>query len=129
VRCRIELTVQSDRPYWIKWDAFLRLSHDLACRKSHEIESFYCDHWFSSAAGACFFKPPAFYLDGGAAYFINGRHRAILLSRFLPLVPMSLTGIDQASKPLLDAIVSRPIDLHEDFELPDLPIRDDLPEH
>jgi hypothetical protein len=99
------------------------------CRKSQEIQNFYCDHWFRSDARTRYFNPPAFYLVRSAVYFINGRHRAILLSRFLPLVPMSLTNIDQASKPMLDAIVSRPIDLHEEFELPDLPMRNDLLEY
>jgi hypothetical protein len=118
VRCLIGLTVSSDRPFWFKWDAFMRHPNDLEIRNSQVVEDFYRSQWFHSDHGALYFNPPAFHFQGNFGYFINGRHRAILLARHLPLVPMSLTRIDAVSKSALDSCVSREIDQQEEFELP-----------
>ena len=56
------------------------------------------------------------------ARFINGRHRAALLAKFLDVIPMSLTESDVASRDILSRISDRRIDLSEVISLPNLPV-------
>ena len=98
---------------------------DLACRESQEVVDCYLSGWFSrEKKGELYFNPPAFYLENGRALFINGRHRAILLSRYLEILPMALTQVDTISQNVLGEIIEREIELEEVFQLPDLPIRE-----
>jgi hypothetical protein len=100
---------------------------DLACRESAEIKDCYLAAWFSwSQNGERCFSPPAFYLKNARAFFINGRHRALLLSRHLRVLPMALTQVDVFSQDALECIVDREIELNEILVLPDLPIQDSL---
>ncbi len=126
MKCRIDLQTFADRPFWIDWAQFNQYVNqaDLACRDSQVIEDFYRTAWFEFRHKQWFFNPPAFYLKQGSAFFINGRHRSLLLSRHLPLVPMSLTQVDQESKAVLSRINRGQIALTEVFELPDLPMRE-----
>ena len=71
---------------------------DLACRESQLVEEYYRADWFYFEPGATLFNAPAFYLKDNRAFFINGRHRTVLLARHLSLLPMALTQIDAASE-------------------------------
>lgn len=126
MKCRIDLQTSTDRPLWIDWAKFMQcVDHaDLACRESKIVENFYRSAWFRFQDGQWFFSPPAFYLRQGSALFINGRHRVLLLSRHLQLLPMSLTQSDKQSESALSSITMRPLALDEVFELPDLPMRE-----
>lgn len=126
MKCRIDLQASTDRPFWIDWAQFSQyVDHvDLACRESKVVENFYRSAWFHFQDDQWFFSPPAFYLRQGSAFFINGRHRAVLLSRHLQLVPMSLTQSDKQSESMLSSIAKGQLALDEVFELPDLPMRE-----
>ena len=95
---------------------------DFACRESQSVEDYYRADWFYFEPEGPFFSPPAFYLKRGRAFFINGRHRTVLLARHLELLPMALTQIDDASEPTLARIVERPLADGDPIVLPDLPI-------
>jgi hypothetical protein len=102
VNCKIDLTVPSDRPYWVKWAEFERCvaEGDLASRESGKIEDWYLSKWFvRSADGDVLFSLPAFYLQESRAYFINGRHRSLLMSRYLEVIPMAVTQMDKTAVP------------------------------
>jgi hypothetical protein len=127
MNCKLDLTNDSDTPYWVNWSAFMRHVDvdDLACRESQEVTDCYLSSWFRLGQnGQRLFNPPAFYLKNGRALFINGRHRAILLSRHLDVLPMALTQMDATSQPALHQIAERRIDPDEVFVLPDLPEKD-----
>jgi hypothetical protein len=95
---------------------------DLSRREAADVRNFYLPDWFRTEQAATYFNPPAFYLRNGCAFFINGRHRAILLGRHLSLVPMALTQLDTRSQSTLANIAEREIAADEEFDLPDLPI-------
>ena len=131
MKCKLDLTTHSDMPYWVNWIAFMRHvdREDLARRESKKVVDCYLSSWFHRGQnGIYFFNPPAFYLDKGQALFINGRHRTVLLSRYLEVLPMALTQMDSASESVLREIVQGGIDLDEVFVLPDLPMRDVIEE-
>ena len=125
MNCKIQLTAAWDRPYWIRWTDFKKCvdEDDLACRDSWVIQDCYLATWFSySENGERHFNPPTFCLRNGLASFINGRHRTILLSKHLDILPMALAQTDAESQSILDGIVEREIGLDEVIVLPDLPI-------
>ena len=79
--------------------------------------------WFyTSSDGVRYFNLPAFFLKGGRAKFINGRHRTALLLDHLELLPMALTQMDDESAAVLERIVQRALNLGEVLNLPDLPV-------
>jgi len=95
---------------------------DLACRESQLVEEYYRADWFYFEPGATLFNAPAFYLKDNRAFFINGRHRTVLLARHLSLLPMALTQIDAASEATLASIVAQPLIDGDAIALPNLPI-------
>ncbi len=126
MNCKILFNHASDRYYWIQWIEFKDfVDHkNLACRDSEKIEECYLSGWFYDENGEHKFIPPAFRLENGRARFINGRHRTVLLSNYLDILPMALTEIDSESQHVLDRIVVREIKRDEDFLLPNLPIKE-----
>lgn len=112
IRCRIVLTALKDRAFLIKRDEFFKCveQSDLAQRESQTIESAYHPRWFSqNQHGDLCFDLPAFYLKHGYAYFINGRHRTLVLAKHMAVMPMALTSHDDESKSTLANIVDREI--------------------
>jgi hypothetical protein len=97
---------------------------DFACRESAIVQDYYLADWFYCENGQRFFNLPAFYLKKGCAFFINGRHRTVVLARYLELLPMALTQIDNESEGLLERLVERPLADGDPIVLPDLPIID-----
>jgi hypothetical protein len=125
MKCKVQFNHASDKYYLIRWSEFLKVvdHNDLACRNSKEIEFCFHEAWFYTDNDHMKFIAPAFLLNDGVARFINGRHRAVLLSKYLDLIPMALTSNDSESLHLLDNIVEREISRFEWFEFPDLPIK------
>jgi len=127
MKCLAEVTAESDTPYWVRRDAFLSVvDHaDFECRDSLVIQPRYLSTWFSgSNGGKSYFILPAFYLERGRAFFINGRHRTALLLQHLQLVPMSLTKTDAESTQYLEWMIEGRIQSGDLLELPDLSIVD-----
>lgn len=125
MRCTLNLVVASDRHCWVRWSSFLQVVDldDLACRESAVIEDRYLASWLPTGPNANrLFTPPAFELRDGRAFFINGRHRALLLARHLPLVPMALTRLVRSSEDVLRLFVDGWIPQGSAVKLPDLPI-------
>ena len=132
--CRISVTKASDKPYLVKSEEFMRYvdQDDLACRESDIVQNVYLADWFYYASGQRYFYLPTFFLDGGRPFFINGRHRTILLSRYLDLLPMAfaqipLTQMGPDSQSVLERLVYRELMEGELIDLPDLPIVDAIP--
>lgn len=132
--CRVSITAALDRPYLVKREEFMRCvdQNDLACRESDIVQNVYLTDWVYNANGYCYFKLPTFFLMEGRAFFINGRHRTILLSRFLDLLPMAfapdpLFQMDSHGQSVLDRLVHRELIEGELIVLPDLPIVDAIP--
>ena len=128
MKCKLELTNASDRPFLINWEKFFEIVHklDLACREARDIKDSYLSGWFRRDQNILRFTPPTFYLKMGFAAFNNGRHRAVLLSRHKKEFPMALTQADESSQPVLDYIVVSEMSKEDLFELPDLPVVDKL---
>jgi len=124
MQCRVDTTAALDRPFLIKREGFMRCvdQEDLACREVANVENRYLAEWFYERNGARFFNLPAFYLKKQRAFFINGRHRTVLLARYLDRLPMALAQIDQESESTLQSLVDRPLSNGEVIFLPDLPI-------
>jgi hypothetical protein len=124
MRCRVITTTSWDRAFLIKREEFMSCvdADDFACRESHAVEDYYRADWFYFELEGPFFNPPAFYLKNGLAFFINGRHRTVLLARHFPLFPMALTQIDNASETTLARITAQPLADRAPIVLPDLPI-------
>lgn len=128
MKCKLELTNAPHRPFLINWDKFFEVVHklDLACRESQHLKDCYLANWFRFDQNVLRFKPPVFYLKMGFAGFVDGRHRAVLLSRHKNRFPMVLTQIDSSSQSALDYIVESEMTDEDLFELPDLPVVDKL---
>lgn len=123
--CAISLTVATDRPVWVNWQSFMQCvdRDDLECREVKNVEGFYLSDWFSDYQGTRGFIPPAIELRNGTAYFINGRHRAVMLSSRMEFVPMAITRMTGDSESALQSFAVREIHLDEMLTLPDLPIK------
>lgn len=125
MRCMLERTAPADRHCWVRWSAFLHVVDldDLACHNSAVIADRYLSSWLHIGPdGEALFTPPAFEMRGVRAFFINGRHRALLLARHVPSVPMALTRIVGSSEAVLQSFVEGWIPQGCPVELPDLPI-------
>ena len=124
--CRIAPMPKGDRVCWVHSDVFNRIADrwDLAFREARMIEDAYCAAWFAPGEdGQPFFTPPAFALKRGTTEGINGRHRAVLLSRHLLEFPLSITSVDDNSQAAFAALVVRAVEPDEIILLPDLPVR------
>jgi hypothetical protein len=125
-----------DKFYLINVAEFMRIvdKENLKARESEVIRDAYHKYWFEQGEnGILQFHAPEFYLTNGIAQFVNGRHRTLLLSRYLDTMPMALTNMDgypmdeeepsKRSLDVLNKISIREIEEGEVFEFPDLPIR------
>lgn len=136
--CKATTTGKWDKPYWVKRKAFLKCldREDIKERRIHKIFDFYSSSWFDQSIddGCRIFILPVFQLKNGHAFFIGGYHRASLLAKYLPSLPIALAivsedgscvengQLDNASQMKLKEIAIRRLDDDEYFELPDLPI-------
>ena len=125
MKCSISITGFTDIAAWVTRQAFTSnvSQDDLACRDSQEVFDWYRADWFFRDAGDLYFIPPAFHFWDGHLHGINGRHRAVLLSRHMEVFPMLL--VDPATWPedKLSEIVHNRLKDGETVELPDLPVK------
>ncbi|HPF57758.1 MAG TPA: hypothetical protein PK820_03070, partial [Candidatus Competibacteraceae bacterium] len=138
IKMKVRLQPPNARDEFYLVDFALFMKHvdtwDLEQRESIDIRDAFHKHWFAEGAdGIWLFHVPEFYLQNGVAKFINGRHRALLLGRYLAEIPMALTNMDgypimalsphPSSRTVLQQISIKKLVGDEIFELPDLPIR------
>ena len=126
MKFKLKLVAPSDRPYWVKWSRFLLLlrPQDLDDLNAEVIYPYLNGLWFYKTANdPILFAPATIYIEDGHAFFVNGRHRCLLLSQYADEVPMAFTHIQPGNEVILTQIVSRPIAPDEEVELPDLQIR------
>ncbi len=106
---------------------------DLNCRNSQAIVDLYHKDWFYDYNDEPYFSPPAIYIKNGSILFINGRHRAILLSRHLEKFPVLIGSLDMDhcggsptvnSIRALASIQAGEILEHTNFQLPELDFGD-----
>lgn len=109
---------------------------DLKNRKSKTIKDNYHICWFSEEnSDIKKFELPSISIRNDKIFFINGRHRTVLLCRYLREIPLAVlpitTGADrksatqeeiEKSKQVLKYISLRELQLGEIFDFPDLPI-------
>jgi hypothetical protein len=129
MKCKVDITAAKDMAAWVTRDAFMANVDldDLACRESQDILDWYHPDWFRhDDNGDLRFTPPAFMFIEGQLRGINGRHRAVLLYRYLDVIPMLLVEPGQWPKDKISEIVERKIKEDEIIELPDLLINSAL---
>ena len=125
MKCKINITAATDLPAWVTRNTFMENvdQKDLACREAREVLDWYHPEWFChDTNGDLLFTPPAFIFSRGQLRAINGRHRAVLLFRYLEVIPMLLVKHDEWPKEKVKEIVNREITEDETIELPDLVI-------
>jgi hypothetical protein len=125
MNCIPELTLESDRAFWVSRDLFEREfdQRDFRCRDSQEIDVNYSKHWiYEDSHGTLWFRVPTVHIVSGATQFINGRHRTAVLFGQIDRIPVAFAGglaQDMASRLELE-----PVSMNGPIELPDLPIVD-----
>lgn len=122
MKCKIDITAATDLPAWVSRHAFMSNvdPDDLACRESKDVFDWYHPEWFRhDTNGDLRFTPPAFIFSRGHLRGINGRHRAVLLSRHLDIIPMLLVHPEGWPVGKLMEIAHRKIDEDEIIDLPD----------
>jgi hypothetical protein len=124
MKCQVLFKNSDDNYYWIYWEQFVKIvdKNDLACRNSKEIKPFYCSKWFHVVSGENKFIPPAIYIDNGVVKFINGRHRTLLLAKYLSVIPIAVSNISFSNLETLKTAIKSEIQSGEYIELPDLPV-------
>jgi len=128
MNCIIKLKDDRDKPYWVNRKKFCKYvdPNNLALRDSKKVEKCYHSGWFIKRENKpWYFEPARFYFDNRRILFLNGRHRTILLSRYLDVLPMAkIWGTYPTCQNIWNEVKEREIELEEEFQLPDLLIRD-----
>ncbi len=124
---------QGDQFLWVRTKDFMAHvdRHDLSQRASAVVENCYHTHWFGEDPKlGTTFQPPVLSVRNGSIFFINGRHRTVLLGRHTVEMPVVVANVDPlqsgastASSQALTRITVRKLKWHEAVEIPNLPIR------
>lgn len=128
---KIMKTTEFDRLILVSRDKLMDYvnQEDLCCRESRIIEDAYHKDWFYQFNGFTYFTPPAASIRDGTIYFINGRHRTILLTMHLSQFPFLIGNIDldhfggtpkTSSLKAFESIRLGDLEEHSAFILPDL---------
>ncbi len=126
---KIQKTASTDRLFLVDAKKLMEYENDIACRNSQTIENVYHKDWFFEQCNFLYFTPPAAYIFNGKIFFINGRHRTILLSRYLNEFPFLIGNIDldhfgltpkAISLEVMTIIKAKDVKEHSSFTLPDL---------
>ncbi len=131
MKCKIDITAPTDVAAWVARDVFMANvdTDDLACRDSENVLDWYHPGWFwYDDNGDQYFKPPAFEFRNGHLLGINGRHRVVLLCRYLEVIPMLLVRSDMWPEGKLVEIMQQKIERGEVVELPNIPINEAIAE-
>lgn len=127
--CLPYLTLDSDMPFWVTREAFLKHFDqiDFFCRKSKKVEASYLAPWFHPPEdGITRFLLPTVQFVADKTQFISGRHRTAVLLPYMKNLPIAFSLINRPPNDFLGRVTLRPLDLQEFIELPDLPIVDRL---
>jgi len=129
MKCIIKLKYATDKPYWVNRKKFYKYvdQKNLAQRESKILENCYdIGLLITKKNGEWYFEPPIIYLNNRRICFTGGRHRTIVLSRHLDVLPMALRvpNVYPFCQSVLDEIIEREIEMEEVFQLPDLETRD-----
>lgn len=130
MHCLPEITVASDKPYWLTRESFLAHfdQDDFLCRESQEITNAYLASWFVDVTeNPRRFMLPAVQLIEGKTQFINGRHRTAVLFNSMHEIPIAVTRVDKESQELFQSLSFRPLDVQILIEIPNLSIKEQLP--
>lgn len=125
---KLQITANSDRIFLVRAADLVNYfdEHDLACRDSDTILDYYHPNWFDQDdEDGSFFTPPAFYFKNGRVIFINGRHRTLLLIKYLRFLPVLLTKSDAHNLHMISQISEKELDEGFEFHLPALPFHPD----
>jgi len=125
MNCIPELTVESDRAFWVSRDVFELAfdQSDFHRRNAQEIDANYSKHWFRvDSHGTSWFKMPTVHVVSGATQFINGRHRTAVLFGQIDRIPVAFA--EGLAQEMASRLGLEPVTMNEPFELPDLPIVD-----
>jgi hypothetical protein len=128
-------TTDTDRLILVSSEKLMQYANeiDLQCRNAERVENAYHKDWFFEEDGCTYFTPPAAYIEDGEIFFINGRHRAILLARHLDQFPFLIGNIDlyidgeepkESSLKVFDSIKVGNFKEYSTFSLPDLDFGD-----
>jgi hypothetical protein len=124
MHCLPSLTLDSDIPFWVTREAFFEHFDqiDFLCRKSTKVEAFYLAAWFHTPEdGITRFLLPTVQFVANKTQFISGRHRTAVLLPYMKDLPIAFSLINRPPNDFLSRVTSRPLDLQEFIELPDLP--------
>jgi hypothetical protein len=126
MKCRLYCRDDELTPYWVKWHELGELwARDyFGFLESSSLERAYHKLWFKNGEdgqlhfqmGEIFFSP-----EQGHVNFHNGRHRTILLSSLLEVIPIAV-GNTILESDLFKHFLVRPIEKDEVIELPDFEI-------
>jgi hypothetical protein len=117
----------SDRPCWVSRRLFYKYfdQTDFLNRDCLEVEPLYLSDWFkpkSIGYEFLFFELPTVQFVGGKTQFINGRHRAAVLIKYLDDLPLALAMPLDRQQDFPPEVIRRQIRSAEVFEIPELPI-------
>jgi hypothetical protein len=129
--CIPELTLNSDRPYWVTRDSFYSYfdQEDFLNRTKLSVAHAYLSDWFhKTEAGDLHFYIPTVGVVAGKTQFINGRHRAAVLLYYLDEIPIAFAveHIDEKARQIMEYVQRRPLTITIPIDIPDLPIFDKL---
>jgi hypothetical protein len=125
MKCIPELTIESDRAFWLSRDIFEREfdQQDFYCRNSQRVDRNYSRHWFhKDSQGNLCFQIPTVQIVSGATQFINGRHRTAVLFQEIDRLPIAFT-VGPAQE-MARRLGLEQLSVAEAIELPDLPLVD-----
>lgn len=107
---------------------------DLESRKSRLIHDAYHVDWFYEIEGVTYFMLPTVSIKDGEVFFINGRHRTILICRHSKEIPVAVMPLElsnmfienpdavKKSQTTLENISRKVISPGDKIQLPDFPI-------
>lgn len=128
MKCKVSITALTDIAAQVHRQVFFDNidPDDLACRESEIVYDWYYANWFFHDKGDIYFTPPAFEFRDGHLLGINGRHRAVLLSRHLEIFPMLLVMPETWPEEKIIEVIHKRLKEGETVDLPDLPIKGDI---
>ncbi len=125
MRCRPEVNLDTDIPYWVPRNIFYTHfdQDDFRCRESIAVRPAYLADWFyTPEGGPTRFFLPTVQLISGKTQFINGRHRTAVLLPFLEKLPIAVACESGKAAAWVDKLGLDSFSLDCWIDLPDLPI-------
>lgn len=126
MKCQIYCRCDDLTPYWVRWHELgeLWMRHGFQFLEASSLKHAYHKLWFKNGEdNQLCFHIGEIYFDPrhGCVMFHNGRHRTILLSSLLEVMPIAVDNSILESE-LFDRFLVRSIKKDEIIELPDLEI-------